>query len=551
MKQQSFRERFVNMVNAGFPYLYIPTYEEHRAQAQIIDLVYHSGEIKTERDVYYWTQTDGLVRIAEDPNEPLSVVNGTKDPMKALEQVEKSEEPAVYIFKDIHVFFGSERGTHADFVLVRKFRDILQALQNGRKNIVFLCPKLVIPCEMEKEISVVDFDLPTEKEIRGLLDNLCDGFSPEQMTLSEDEIQKLVKAALGLTMQEAENAFCRAIVSLKGLHKGALEIIHDEKNQVVKKTGVLEFVNTNLGIEDIGGLENLKNWLIKRNNTWSEQSKLYNLPAPKGLLITGVPGCGKSLTAKAMSAIWGLPLLKLDMGRIFGGLVGSSEENMRKAIATAEAVAPSILWVDEIEKGLSGVTKGGGDSGTSTRVFGTFLTWLQDKDKPVFVIATANDISSLPPELLRKGRFDEIFFVDLPTLLERQKIFKVHIQKRIANSPISHEIEASDEVALRLAKLTDGFTGSEIEQVVIAALYEAFYKQKGLSEADIVKSIRETVPLSRTQAEQIASIRDWAAERAVLATAQSDREYKSGDEPSITTKDSGGVQGGRIVNFDL
>lgn len=549
MASQTFKEKFVNMVNAGFPYLYIPTYEEQRAQQQIIDLVYHSGEIKTERDVYYWTQTDGLVKIPKESNEPLSIINGTKDPIKALENVEKADSPGLFIFKDIHVFFGSERGTHADFVLVRKFRDILQALQGGRKNVVFLSPKLVIPCEMEKEISVIDFDLPTEEEIRKLLNTLCEGFSPEQMTLSEDEIQRLVRAALGLTMQEAENAFCRAIVSMKGLHKGALEIIHDEKNQVVKKTGVLEFVNTNLGIDDIGGLENLKNWLIKRNNTWTEQSKLYNLPAPKGLLITGVPGCGKSLTAKAMSAIWGLPLLKLDMGRIFGGLVGSSEENMRKAIATAEAVSPSILWVDEIEKGLSGVTKSGGDSGTSTRVFGTFLTWLQDKDKPVFVIATANDISALPPELLRKGRFDEIFFVDLPTVSERQKIFKVHIQKRISESPIAHEVTAADDVVTRLAEISEGFTGSEIEQVVIAALFEAFYQNRGLREEDIVKAITETVPLSQTQSEQIKSIRDWAKNRAVLATAQSDREYKN--EPSVTEKNPESVQGGRMVNFDL
>lgn len=551
MNSQTFKEKFVNMINAGFPYIYVPTYEEQRCQAQIIDMVYKTTEIKTEREVYYWTQTDGLVKVPKEENTPLSILNGTKDPIKALETVEKSDVPGIFIFKDMHVFFGSERGTHADFVLVRKFRDILNSLQLGRKNVIFLSPKLVIPCEMEKEISVLDFDLPTEEEIRGLLNNLCEGFGPEQMTLNDDEIQRLVKAALGLTMQEAENAFCRAIVSMRGLHKGALDIIHDEKNQVVKKTGVLEFVNTDLGIDDIGGLENLKNWLIKRNNTWSEQSKLYNLPAPKGLLITGVPGCGKSLTAKAMSAIWGLPLLKLDMGRIFGGIVGSSEENMRKAISTAEAVAPSILWVDEIEKGLSGVTKaaGGADGGTSTRVFGTFLTWLQEKEKPVFVIATANDISSLPPELLRKGRFDETFFVDLPTASERQKIFKVHIAKKINNSPIAHEITASDEVAGRLAAMTECFTGAEIEQVVISGLFEAFYKSRGLREEDIVKAIQETVPLAKTQSEQVESIREWAKTRAVLATAQNDREYHS--EAEVTEKDPQSIQGGRMVNFDL
>ena len=241
----------------------------------------------------------------------------------------------------------------------------------------------------------------------------------------------------------------------------------------------LEFVKSDLGIDDIGGLENLKNWLRKRNGSWLERAKAYHIPAPKGVLITGVPGCGKSLTAKAMSAIWNLPLLKLDMGRIFGGVVGSSEENMRKAIHTAEAVAPSILWVDEIEKGFAG-TKSDGDSGTSARVFGTFLTWMQDKTAPVFVVATANDISSIPPELLRKGRFDEIFFVDLPTAREREKIFYLHLCKRLKDSPVHHEVDPDLGICGELAAQSEGFSGAEIEQAVISALYEAFFADRGL-----------------------------------------------------------------------
>ena len=251
-----------------------------------------------------------------------------------------------------------------------------------------------------------------------------------------------------------------------------------------------------------------------------------------------------------MSAIWGLPLLNLDMGKIFGGIVGSSEENMRKAIATAEAVSPSILWVDEIEKGFVGM-KSGGDSGTSARVFGTFLTWMQEKTKPVFVIATANDISALPPGLLRKGRFDEIFFVDLPTTAERRKIFSLHINKLIKNSSIRHEIEPTDEVCQRLAELSAGYVGAEIEQIVIAAMYEAFYANRGLREEDIVKAIRETVPLSSTQREQILNLRDWAKERAVLATAEDDREPDGGTDAAGSSGSFLGAQGGRIVDFDL
>lgn len=553
MVSQTFKGQLVNLINAGFPYIYIPTYEESRAQQQIIDIVLGSSEIKTARELYVWTQTEGFVKYTlegqEKKNLISSVIDNTKDPIKALNSIEKNNEPAIYIMKDMHVFFGSERGTHPDFVLIRRFRDIITSLQQTRENVIFISPNLCIPCDMEKDITVLDFQLPDEEEILNMLEGLCEGLTDEQVTLDKEGKEQIARAALGLTMQEAENAFCRAIVSMRGLHDGALKIIHDEKNQVVKKTGVLEFVKTDLGIDDIGGLDNLKHWLVKRNNTWSEKARAYNLPSPKGVLITGVPGCGKSLTAKAMSAIWGLPLLKLDMGKIFGGLVGSSEENMRKAIATAEAIAPSILWVDEIEKGLSGV-KSTGDSGTSARVFGTFLTWLQDKEKPVFVIATANDISALPPELLRKGRFDEIFFVDLPTVKERQKIFKLHIQKRIADNSIKHEIKADDETALRLAKLTEGYTGSEIEQLLVSAMYEAFYQDRGLTEEDVVQAINNTVALSTTQREQMNALREWAKERAVLATAVEDQEFDK-ENDSENTNGKGNVQGGRIVSFDL
>ena len=398
---------------------------------------------------------------------------------------------------------------------------------------------------MEKEITVLDFDLPDMEDMINLLDDLSGGLNPSQIQLTSDEKKQLASSALGLTLQEAENAFCKAIVDLRGLNINAQSIIHEEKNQVVKKTGVLEFVKSDLSIDDIGGLENLKKWLIKRKGTWTEKARKYNLPAPKGVLITGVPGCGKSLTAKAMSSIWGLPLLKLDMGKIFGGLVGSSEENMRKAISTAEAIAPSILWVDEIEKGLSGV-KSSGDSGTSARVFGTFLTWLQEKTKPVFVIATANDISALPPELLRKGRFDEIFFVDLPTFEERKKIFELHINKRIKDSDIQHEVAATDEVLNNLASMSAGYVGAEIEQITVAALYEAYYLDRGLRESDLEKAVKETVSISTTQKEQILSLREWAENRAVLATAKEDREPDTSEG-----SDDIGHQGGRIVNFDL
>ena len=544
MGKSKFMHDFSNLVNAGFPYIYIPSYEEERITNTIKSIIADRDLIKSDRKLFIWTQTDGLVCDGAKTRD-------TSDPMSAIENLAKSKDDAIYIFKDFHVYFGAERTSRPDYAVIRKLRDIIPLLKSSRKTIVFIASKLVIPCDMEKEISILDFDLPTAEEIKVLLEDLISTLNPENVHLSNDEKILLSRSALGLTMQEAENAFCRAIVNLKGLDASAISIIHEEKNQVVKKTGVLEFVKSDLNIDDIGGLENLKKWLIRRNNSWSEKAQAYNLPAPKGVLITGVPGCGKSLTAKAMSAIWGLPLLKLDMGKIFGGIVGSSEENMRKAIATAEAVSPSILWVDEIEKGFSGL-KSGGDSGTSARVFGTFLTWMQEKTEPVFVIATANDISSLPPELLRKGRFDEIFFVDLPTLKEREKIFKVHISKRIKSSSIQHEITAEDSVCKELAELSAGYVGAEIEQIVIAAMYEAFYANRGLRKEDIIKATKETVPLSSTQREQILELRAWAKERAVLATAIEDRET---DASSAGDNDDDGdfvnSQGGRIVDFDL
>lgn len=542
MKNNKFVQNFATLINAGFPYIYIPSYEEERITNTIKEIVKNEEIIKTKRKIFIWTQTEGLV--GEDER-----VRDTTEPMKALESIEKANDEAIYILKDFHIYFGGDRFSRPDYAVIRKLRDILPILKSSRKNVVFISSKLVIPCDMEKEISILDFELPDTEDILVLLNDLISGLKPENVNLTDEEKILLARSALGLTMQEAENAFCRAIVNLKGISRKALSIIHEEKNQVVKKTGVLEFIKTDLNINDIGGLDNLKTWLLRRNNTWTEKAKEYNLPAPKGVLITGIPGCGKSLTAKAMSEIWGLPLLKLDIGKIFDGIVGSSEENMRKAISTVEAVSPAILWVDEIEKGFSGL-RNGGDGGTSARVFGTFLTWMQEKSKPVFVIATANDISSLPPELLRKGRFDEIFFVDLPTVKEREKIFNVHISKRIKNSKINHEIVLNDELCHELALATPGYVGAEIEQIVITAMYEAFYSNRGLRKEDLFKAIQKTVPLSSTQREQILALREWAKERAVLATSNEDRDD---DENDSNDDNSGFVnkQGGRIVDFNV
>ncbi len=535
-------KKLSHLLKARFPFIYIATYEEERATKYIKSIVTNKTQIKYTREVFIWTQATGL-KIGND-----SILN-TTNPNRLIEYIEKYDKDAVFILYDFHVFFGTKHKS-PDSTIVRALRDLIPTLKtsSARKNIIFISPDLIIPDTLQKDIVIYDFPLPKLEDIKEKLNRMLSvNRRIDTDELTEEDKDKLCKAALGLTMQEAENAFALAMVQDGTLNKSDIQVILEEKMQVIRKTGLLEYVQSDMGINDIGGLDNLKKWLLKRNNSWSEKAKKYCLPAPKGVLVTGIPGCGKSLTAKAMSTIWQLPLLRLDLGKIFSGLVGSSEENMRKAIATVEAVAPSILWVDEIEKGLNGVGSSN-DSGVSSRIFGTFLTWMQEKTAPVFVIATANDISKLPPELLRKGRFDEIFFVDLPTLNERKEIFKVHLTKRLKDAEVCGNIKPDDEKFINsLAQKTEGFIGSEIEQVVISALCDAFFENRALETNDFEKAIKNTVPLSTTQKEQILAIREWANVRAVCASSKENIEnYKNivQEEEDITT-----ARGGRRLDI--
>ena len=531
------------LFRARFPYIYLTTWEEERAINLIKKMATSEKLIKVSREVYIWTQTKGFTLNGE-------VIEGTMSPDKALDFISKCNKNAIFIMCDFHVYFGV-KGRQIDYNVVRKIRDNIAELKTSkyRKNVIFMAPELLIPETMQKEVSLVDLPLPSLDEIKTKLEKmLAQNKQIDTTKLDESIKEKLCKAALGLTLQEAENAFALAMVNDGCIDERDLNIILNEKMQVIKKTGILEFINTDIKLSDIGGLENLKNWLNKRNNSWSEAAKKYCLPAPKGVLITGVPGCGKSLTAKAMSAAWQLPLLKLDFGKIFSGIVGSSEENMRKAIKTAEAVAPSILWVDEIEKSLSGINSNG-DSGTSSRIFGTFLTWMQEKTAPVFVIATANNISGLPAELLRKGRFDEIFFVDLPTKNERKEIFKLHLEKRLQDKEVASKIEINDELYDKLADLTEGYVGAEIEQIVISALYEAFFQKRPLEISDLKNTIKNVVPLSVTQKEQILALRQWANIRAVTATKKDDMAQYASNSVNNIEDDIKNTRGGRTLDL--
>jgi SpoVK/Ycf46/Vps4 family AAA+-type ATPase len=322
-----------------------------------------------------------------------------------------------------------------------------------------------------------------------------------------------VKAALGLTRDEAEKVYQKAKVTTGQLTEAEVDIVLSEKKQVIRRNGILEFMEIDETLDLVGGLDELKRWLQQRSFSFTERAREYGLPQPKGMLILGVPGCGKSLIAKTTSKLWGLPLLRLDIGRVYdGSTVGRSEANLRSALKTAESISPCILFIDEMDKAFAG-SAGSSDSdgGTSSRIFGSFLTWMQEKQSPVFVMATANRVERLPSEFLRKGRFDDIFFVDLPSQEEREQIFQIHLSKR------RRDIERFD--IGQLANICDGFSGAEIEQAIIAAMYEAFAQGREFTQLDIIAASRATMPLSRTMTEQVNALREWARQRARPAAA--------------------------------
>ncbi len=424
------------------------------------------------------------------------------------------------VLKDLHPFLD-------DPEVVRGLRELAQHLKSSFTTAVLLSPVLKIAPELEKEITVVDVPLPTYEELLQLLGEIVTVVHESRratVNLERDRVEELVRAAQGLTLAEAENVFARAIADDGKLDASDVAMVLEEKQQIVRKSGLLEYYPVSRGLDQIGGLELLKEWLVRRRAAFGEQARRFGLPEPKGILLLGVQGCGKSLTAKAVAAEWRLPLLRLDVGRIFSSFVGSSEQNLRRAIGVAESVAPVVLWIDEVEKGLSGVSSSGaGDSGVSARVFGNLLIWLQEKTAPVFVVATANRIDLLPPEFLRKGRFDEIFFVDLPSEAERGEIFRIHLRGK-NRDPERFDVDA-------LAALSMGWSGAEIEQAIVAGLYDAFSEGTELSQVHIEQALRATVPLSRTMADNIDELEELGGDaRATGERAGALRERGGGGE---------------------
>ncbi len=493
----AFASQLELLIRARYALIYLVTWEEQRVHEMLEELARAQGKQLIE-----WSIHRGL-RHASGRAAPLEAI---VDPVKAIDAIGKLAEPSLVVLKDFHPFLDEPK-------VVRAVRELGDLLKGSFSTVVFLSPTLKIPVELEKDISVLDVPLPGFNDLRLLLREIIQVVRANHratIELTNEDAEALIRAAQGLTLTEAENAFAKAIANDGKLNADDINLVLDEKKQILRKSGLIEYISTDETMGSVGGLEYLKAWLDRRNGAFSDEARKFGLPQPKGLLLLGVQGCGKSLTAKAIASRWRLPLVRLDMGRIFAGFIGSSEENVRKAIRIAEGVAPCVLWIDEIEKGLSGTSGGESDGGTTARVFGALLTWMQEKTAPVFIVATANRITDLPPELLRKGRFDEIFFIDLPSLRERADIFAIHLRRR------GRDVRDFD--ISELAHEAAGFSGAEIEQAVVAGLYQAFETRGALTQAHVLAALAETRPLSATMREDIARLREWAQTRTRAAS---------------------------------
>ncbi|MBM3836036.1 MAG: AAA family ATPase [Verrucomicrobia bacterium] len=491
-------------LRARFTLIVLVTAEEERA-LQTVKSVCE----RAKRACISWDVADGFQAVATSG----SSVPSARDAKTALEQIDKAEGETVFVLKDFHECWKN-------FELKRKLRNVVQRIKFSKKSIIVTSPVRSIPEELKDEGVVVELLPPDASELAAVLDRLTQ--TPGvRVNLTKLGREKLVQAALGLTASQSHRVFAKAIVSDGVLDDRDIDLVTEEKKQIISESKALEFYSVTETPDDVGGLGVLKDWLRLREKAFTQEARDYGLPSPKGIALIGIPGTGKSLTAKMIGGLWRLPLLRLDVGALYGGLVGESEENTRRALRLAETVAPCIVWIDEMEKALA---QGGFDGGTSTRVFGTILTWMAEKTAACFVVATANDIARLPPELLRKGRFDEVFFLDLPTQMERKEILTVHLTKR-RRLPRDFDLE-------RLARESEGYVGAEIEQAIYDAMYVGYNDQRReFTTEDISAALKRQVPLSVSQREIVGALRNWLREGR--AQSASFREIKDAEEQFV------------------
>jgi len=484
------------LITSRTPFIAIETLEEDRVE-QALERVAQRLNIP----LFVWTMTRGLRRAGA-----LEPLYDTKEPLKALRNLSDLPNAGIYLMKDLYRSLG-------DAAVVRTLQDLARAFSHDRRAIVLTAPRVELPSELATLASLAKLELPTEEDLRALAQEVFGTLSRQHRLGPPPDpgvLDKIAAALRGLTLFEAERALTRAVLDDPTLGPRDIEVITQMKKEILSRDRVLDCVPQKEGLDEVGGLRGLKAWLEKRRDALTPEAKKFGVEAPRGILLLGVQGCGKSLAAKAVAKTWSLPLLRLEPGRLFDKFIGESEKNLDRALATAERMAPCVLMIDEIEKGFASVVSSDSDGGLSRRILGRLLGWMQEREAPVFLVATCNQITALPPELMRKGRFDEIFFIDLPGLDERCQIFSIHLTRR-HRDPKGFDLDA-------LAAASDGFSGAEIEQAVVAALYTAFARRAELSTAHILEEIKATKPLSVTRAEEIEALREWAKGRAVPAS---------------------------------
>lgn len=506
------KEQLSILIRARYPIMWIETHEERRAVHILNEIATKPADSKEFKVLWVWSSTSGICTV-----DGKQASENTSDPQDALEAIHTVKQPVLAVFKDLHRYIEHD-------MVCRKLRDLHEYLKDTQKSIVILAPIVRIPIELQKSVTVVSLPLPGKDDLDEILESVLNGLEDmgrqgnekaqeTLQTLQEwlevnGNRETLLSAGLGLTLDEFEDVLTKSIAMTHSLDT---EVIVAEKEQIIRKSGILEFYTSLAEMQDVGGLQVLKDWITKRRLAFSNKAREFGLKTPKGVFLAGAPGTGKSLTAKVLAKYMQMPLLRLDVSRIFASHVGESEQNISSALKIAEAVAPSILFIDEVEKALAGVQSSGQlDSGVTARVFGTMLTWMQDHEAPVFVVATSNNPIALPPEFMRAGRFDEVFYVDLPSEDERMEIFEIHLRK-VHRNPEDFDVTY-------FARASDGFSGAEIEAAIQDALHKAFFAQKEVTNEDISEAVLKLIPLSKKRKGEIDALRKWGEANAVNAS---------------------------------
>src|SRR5215831_10276092 len=517
-------ERLKILIDSSTPIIVMETVEETRA----VRLVREASS-PLNLAVFEWSIASGLMRCGGEPgavsyeakfpgstrstlHQPddatATAIYNSREPAQALGTLESVSVEAVFILKDFHRHME-------DPVVVRRLRDVGQKFSTNRKTVVITAPELNVPSELSSLVEFVELPLPDKARLRRIVDEVWKRVSSSRTlrkTIDSAGLDAVINNLRGLTEEEADRAISQALVTRYGLVPETVTDVLAAKKDLLRHSGMLDFVDASENMAAVGGLENLKSWLALRRGAWEESAQQFGLEPARGVIILGVQGCGKSLCARAIAGEWKLPLVKFDTAAIYDKFIGETEKRIQKVFRVAEGLAPCVLWIDELEKVFagSGPDSASVDAGVSSRILASFLSWMQDRRAPVFVAATCNNVTVLPPELIRKGRFDELFFVDLPNTSERKQIFSIQLTKR-KRSPADYDLD-------RVAATAKGFSGAEIESAVQTALYAAFSRKQELSNNDLVNALETTVPLSTTRAEEIAELRAWAQQRAVWAS---------------------------------